>query len=111
MVLKVKKMKRIIKGKTYNTEASTKVASYWNGLGIEDFRYVSRKLYLTKKGYWFLQYDGGTGIVDDDYWDEKYDDESYGIRPMTEEEAYCWLEQNSETKAIETYFSHILEEA
>lgn len=75
------KCKRIIDGKTYNTETATQIAGWGGGDGpFERGRY----LYQTRFGAFFLySYLEGTG--EDDY--EK-------IEPFTPEQARAWLEKN-----------------
>ena len=51
-------MKRIIDGKTYNTETAQKIHEYSRGYA-GDFHQFSEALYLTKKGAWFLAGEGG----------------------------------------------------
>lgn len=104
-------MIRVINGKRYNSNTATKVAGYWNGLGIEDYKYESRSLYLTKQKNWFLIFYGSTGIEDDDYYDEKYPDDDSGLRPMTDDEAFQWLESHEKTVSLEKYFADRIEDA
>ena len=48
-------MKKIIDGKTYNTETAEEIGSYDNGLGARDFRHCKESLYKTKRGPGSLQ--------------------------------------------------------
>lgn len=52
-------MKKIINGKSYNTETSTLIASWDNRLGYSDFRHCAESMYKTKKGVWFISGKGG----------------------------------------------------
>ena len=52
-------MKRIIDGKTYNTETATKVCDTGNDLGVTDFGHEDSALYVTKKGAFFIVGNGG----------------------------------------------------
>lgn len=56
-------MKKIIRGKLYNTETSTLIAEYWNGYERNNFLYFSETLYRTKKGNWFLHKSGGAMTI------------------------------------------------
>lgn len=47
-------MKRIISGKTYNTETAELIISGNNGLYTNDIYYRCEELYLTKKGNYFV---------------------------------------------------------
>lgn len=103
-------MRRIIDGKVYDTETATEVAHYWNGLAGNDFRNVSERLYITKKGNWFTAGHGGPM--------SKYSVSNGnstsggdGLEPISQEAALRWLERNDETEAIEKYFSDKIEEA
>lgn len=103
-------MRRIINGLRYDTETATEVATYGNDLGGNDFRYLNEELYITKKGNWFLKYDGGA-MSKYSVSEGNMHSSSSGIAPMTPDEAYYWLEKNDETEALETYFSDNIEEA
>jgi hypothetical protein len=75
------KCKRIIDGKTYNTETATEVA----GWDEDDGPYTSGKyLYQTRFGA-FFQFTFLDGVGEDDY--ER-------ITPLTPDEARKWLEEN-----------------
>ena len=52
-------MKRIIDGKTYNTETAEKICDTGNDEYSTDFRYENSALYITKKGAYFIAGDGG----------------------------------------------------
>ena len=103
-------MKRVIEGKVYNTETATKVAEYWNQLGRGDFNAIEEDLYVTKKGNWFMYYYGGanTGYSIST---GGYASSGEGLKALSDNEAFEWLQKNEETQAIETYFSHCIEEA
>lgn len=92
------KCKRIIDGKTYNTETATQIAGWGGGDGpYESGRY----LYQTRFGAFFL-YSYLDGADEEDY--ER-------ITPMTPEEARTWLEQNHsyEPSLIEQLFGQMPE--
>src|SRR5882762_7814995 len=75
------KCKRIIDGKTYNTETATQIAGWGGGDGpYEQGDY----LYQTRFGA-FFRYSYVDGADENDY--EK-------IEPLTPEEARAWLEKN-----------------
>jgi predicted HicB family RNase H-like nuclease len=86
------KFKRIIGGKTYNTETSTLIASHEDvdGPGI------TGHLFKTRHGAFFL------------YW---FDDGAYfsavpqeHIKPLTDEEAEAWVEKNAPPEVYEAEF-------
>lgn len=47
-------MRKIIKGKIYDTEKARLIAEYSNGLSITDFRHVYEDLYVTRAGQFFI---------------------------------------------------------
>jgi hypothetical protein len=101
-------MKKIIDKKMFNTETAKLVAHYNNGYSVNDFKHLSEHLYRTKNGNWFLHGDGGAMTR---YSVSCGDMQAGGedIIPISEEEAYEWLERNSETEKIKEFFN--IEEA
>ncbi len=92
-----RKCKRIIEGKTYNTETSTQVAG-WNDDNSEDGPWDSgRFLYQTRHGAFFL-YSYLDGADPEQDFDK--------IEPYTPEQAQTWLEKNCswDTGLIERLF-------
>jgi len=103
-------MKKIINHKVYNTETAELIDEYWNGLEKNDWHYLYEELYMTKKGNWFLYYEGGPL--------SKHGESDYGIGwgtegiiPLEPEEAYEWLERNDCHEVIQKHFSDIIEDA
>lgn len=103
-------MLKIIDGKRYNTETATEIAYYWNGLSDNDFRNVSETLYITKKGAYFLQGEGGPM--------SKYavsngnsTSGSSNIILLNKQEAFEWCEKYADAEAIETHFADMIEDA
>jgi len=102
-------MKKIINGKSYNTDTAEIIASFENGLGSRDFRNYSEELYKTKKGNYFLAGEGGAMT--------KYSrpvgnmtDGGSDIFVLSKTEAIEWLERHGETEALEKYFADDIEE-
>jgi len=103
-------MKRIINGKTYNTDTANYIANFSNGLGNRDFSNVDEDLYVTDNGAFFLCGKGGpmtkysvpcgnmTGGGSD-------------IIPLSKRDALNWMESNGSSEDIEEYFSDLIEEA
>ena len=104
-------MKAIKNGKRYDTENSELIATYDNGLGISDFRNLSEDLYRTKKGNWFLVGSGGAMTKYSIPAGNMKSGSSDNIVPITETEAFEWLQHHEETYALEKYFSEVIEEA
>lgn len=103
-------MKKIINGKSYNTETAEEVASFWNGLCSGDFGSLSESLYRTKKGSWFIAGEGGPMTK----YARHYGNMTSGgaeLIPITAQQALKWLERHNENEAIEKFFGDEIEEA
>jgi len=97
-------MKRIIDGKTYNTETATLIGTYGNGLSRSDFGFLDKGLYLTKKGRFFLAGEGGAMTE----YSESYggmSSEGEGITVLSEAEALTWAERHADIDMIEKHFT------
>ena len=81
------KCKRIIDGKTYNTETATQLAG-WDDDDDEAPFQGGRYLYQTRFGAFFLYVWGGPEGGED-------------IFPYTPEEARNWLEKNKSNEAVD----------
>jgi hypothetical protein len=104
-------MKKIINKKVYDTDKAIEVASFWNGLSSSDFRNVTEELYITHKGNWFMYYSGGPLSQYAECLHRGCYEGSSGIKVLSKDEVYQWLEMREETAAIEKYFTDTLEEA
>ncbi len=103
-------MIKIIDGRRYDTDKAELVASvsYSNP---SDFHYFSEDLYRTRNGNWFIHGEGGAMSkyavqVEQNSWSGGAE-----IRPLSEDQAYRWLEEIGEVDAIEKYFSDRVEDA
>ena len=97
-------MKKIVEGKSYNTETAEDVASFGNGLGRGDFSSYDETLYRTKKGAWFLAGEGGPMTK----YSRPCSNMTSGgsdIFVLTPSEAQKWLENHDETDAIAKHFT------
>ena len=87
-------MKKVIDGKTYNTETATKIDYSDNGLSASDFHNWDETLYKTQKGRFFLKYRGG-GLS---RWAVSVGNNgrtgSEGLAALTGAEALAWCERN-----------------
>ena len=85
-------MKKIIKGKLYNTETAKELAAWSNGLSYSDFNWCEETLYRKKTGEYFVAGEGGPMTK----YRENLGNRTYGsgedITPMTEDEARTWAE-------------------
>lgn len=106
---KGEKMKKIIKGKVYDTDTAKLLAedSYSN---TSQFDYWLEELYLKKTGEYFLYGEGG-GLSP---YAEYYGNNSFGrgekITPFTEEEAKAWAEKHISVDEYEKIFGEITED-
>lgn len=96
-------MKKIIEGRTYNTQTSRCIGEWNNGYYTNDFAYCSEDLYVNSKGSYFLHGDGGAM--------SKYAVQSGNssggseqITPMTEPEARAWAEKYLSAEDFEKAF-------
>ena len=78
-------MKKIIKGKLYDTETAKLVGEYDNGKFTNDFGYFSEDLYLKRTGEFFICGIGGAFT--------KYDGVET-ITPVSYEDAQNWVEEH-----------------
>ena len=85
-------MKKIVDGKTYNTETATELGVWGNDYGTTDFRWCDETLYRTKKGAYFLFGEGGAmSRYAGRYGDMWGDGEE--LIPLEEKEAKEWAER------------------
>jgi hypothetical protein len=78
-------MRKVIKGKTYDTDTAIEVARYETDRREKDMRYFNEKLYRTRTNNYFLCGRGG-GLTK--Y--AKFNDCEKHIIPLTELEAVQW---------------------
>lgn len=103
-------MKKLIDKKLYDTEKADFVHSYihhdeqFSNMECED------RLYITKKGNWFL-------VVEDialDEWDQPGAGEPSNVedlRALTATEAFAWLVEHEAFDTVKQYFPDEIEEA
>lgn len=101
-------MKKIINGKVYNTDTATLLADYEYGYS-RDFNYVYEALYLTKKGAFFIHYEGGANskyaeVVGQNQWSD-----GEGLRLLDEDEAKEFLEKYGDTETYSKVFGEVEE--
>ena len=103
-------MIKIIDGKRYNTDTAEEIFKWTNGK-FGNFEYREKTLFRTKKGNWFIYHYGGplTDMAipaEFNSWSSSED-----IEPISDEDAYDFLEKYNGYKAIEIYFPNQIEEA
>lgn len=103
-------MKSIINSKCYDTEKSTLVGEHINGHGWDDFRYLCERLYVTKKGNWFLHGQGGALT---EYAEHHGNTKCGGeqIKELTPDQALEWLARTGQVDSAEEYFADLIQEA
>lgn len=86
-------MKKVIKGKVYDTETAKRVGSWDNGYCTSDFQYCSEDLYQKKTGEFFLHCEGGEMSC---YARHSGNNSGYGeqIQPISYEKAQKWAEDH-----------------
>ena len=96
-------MRKIIDGRTYNTETSKRIGSWDNGIYGNDFRNCSEDLYKNTKGAYFLVGKGGPMSK----YAVSHGNETSGsteLVPMTATEAQEWAEEHLTTEEYEEEF-------
>lgn len=104
-------MKKIINGKSYNTETAEPILAWSNSCGYSDFRHYDEQLYRTKRDNWFVH---GSGGPMSPYAEHRSNGESTGgeaISPLTEREAFEWLCEKGHDELAEELFPEMVEEA
>lgn len=104
-------MKKIINQKLYDTKTAQEIHSEWNGLSSSDHNYSSEELYRTRKGEYFLYGDGGAHSKYGESVGNNSLEPGSAIIPLSDEEAFDWLESVDAVLAIEKYFSEYVTEA
>ena len=103
-------MKKIINGKSYDTDKATQVGIWSNGRGYRDFSHCSETLYRKRTGEFFLYGEGGPmskyrRAVDQNSWRGDED-----VKPLTVEEARRWAEENLDSDEYEKEFGEVAED-
>ena len=103
-------MKRIIDGRSYDTEKAAEVGCWSNNRSARDFGHCSETLYRKRTGEYFLHGEGGPmskyrRAVDVNNWTGGED-----ITPLTVEEARRWAEENLSADEYEAEFGEVAED-
>mgnify|MGYP006875674781 CR=1 FL=1 len=102
-------MRKIIKGKIYDTEKARLIAEYSNGLSFADFNHVYEDLYLTDAGQFFIHAQGGPMTK----YSESSGNSTWGVETiilLNNDQAYTWLEKYNKINEIETFFPQMIQE-
>ena len=97
-------MRKIIDGRTYNTETAKELGNWYNTPDESDFTRCEETLYRTTKGAYFLHGEGGpmspyARSIGQNSWTG-----SAEIVPLTEAEAREWAEQHLDAEEYEAAF-------
>lgn len=97
-------MKKIVAQIKYDTDKAEHVCGLSNGYCVSDFRVRERDLYRTSKGRWFIHHMGGAMT---DMAQQHGNSRSYGedVQPLSDHEAYRFMEQCGSEAAISKYFA------
>ena len=103
-------MKKIIKGKKYDTDTAKEIGCYSNCGGWSDFNHLEETLYRKRTGEFFLLGKGGPNTkyaerVDTNCWSG-----GSRIMPMSYEEAANWAEEHMEVDDYEIVFGEVPED-
>ncbi len=97
-------MKKIIDGKTYNTETATHIGNRSHSYP-GDFSYCDEDLYLTKKGTFFLAGAGGAMSKYSQSCGQNTQCGGSGMEVLSNPEALSWCERyDIDSDIIEQYF-------
>lgn len=103
-------MKKVIKGKVYDTEKAKFLAIWKNYGSWRDFNHIEESLYQKKTGEFFLHGEGGPSTK----YAETVGQNSWSggerIMPMTYEEAQKWAEKHLDGDEYEKIFGEVIEE-
>ena len=102
-------MRRIIKGKLYNTETAKAVGDWWNGCGRNDFHFCEETLYKKTTGEFFIHGRGGaaspyTKAIGQNCWCG-----DSAIVPLTLDEAKAWAEKHLDADEYIEIFGEVEE--
>lgn len=103
-------MKKIINGKSYDTDKALQVGIWSNDRSYRDFSHCAETLYRKRTGEYFLYGEGGpqskyARAVDTNSWRGGED-----IKPLTAEEARRWAEKNLDAEEYEKEFGEVAED-
>lgn len=96
-------MRKVIKGKLYDTEKATMVAEWHDGYP-SDFRYTCETLYRKRTGEYFLHGEGGPMSPYAESCGQNQWQGGEVIRPLAYGEAKAWMEQRAEAEEYEAEF-------
>lgn len=96
-------MRKVIKGKLYDTEKATMVAEWSDGYP-SDFRYCCEELYRKRTGEYFVHGEGGAMSKYAESCGQNQWMGGEAIRPVSYDEARQWLEEHGTAEEYEAEF-------
>lgn len=101
-------MKKIIEGKLYNTETAEKIGGIYHG-NYGDLNYWDNELYVTKKGAYFMTWEGGANSQYAEHIAHDKITGGEGMAVMTEDEAKNWAMENLDAEEYIEAFGEVEE--
>ena len=102
-------MKKVIKGKLYDTEKAEELASAENSERPSDINYVQETLYKKRTGEFFILGYGGSNTRYAKHEDERWTAGQL-IQPLSYEQAQAWAEKNLSGDEYESIFGEVEED-
>ena len=102
-------MRKIINGRTYNTETSKEIGKWSNSYNPSDFHYCEETLYKNTKGAYFIYGEGGAMSKYRRQAGQNSWSGGEEIKPLTREEAQEWAEKHLEAEEYEAEFGEVEE--
>lgn len=96
-------MRKVIKGKLYDTEKAAMVAEWRDGYP-SDFRYTCETLYRKRTGEYFLHGEGGPMSPYAESCGQNQWQGGEAIQPLTYDEAREWMERRADVTEYEREF-------
>ncbi len=104
-------MKKIIKGKRYDTEKATRIGSYEFG-NRTDFNHIREELFITPRSKeYFLAGMGGANTKYRESVSQNTWSGGERILPMDKESAFMWAQEYLDADDVEEHFSDMIEDA
>lgn len=97
-------MRKVIKGKLYDTDKATMVAEWSNDFYVTDFHHFSETLYRKRTGEYFIHGEGGPMSRYAESCGQNQWQGGEAIKPLTYDEAKRWMEECGSAEAYEREF-------
>ena len=104
-------MRKIIKGKRYDTDTAEQIAYWQNSCSYSDCHWIEEELHRTKNGNWFLHGTGGAMSCYSHQVDRNTSRSGAALVPLDADAAKAWLELHDCMDELEEHFSDSIEDA